>query len=990
MSNEESTMPLQQYSREVPPGWKPYSYPIVRYRQLLEVWIRLTKLDPEQIGPAILSRLGGAAWTLGHSLTIVRQEVHNGALVERTYKGVEAVCLPAVDATMHPTTGAQLTPSYASGAKSLIDQLFAVHYLDNQDRAWIALDQFFSYRPAAGADFLSYCQEWERLKEEACQYGGLAMNEIGYAYFFWSQSNVDPKVIQELRLKFDGDLTKWKQMVALQQRLSKSEAAITDQSRGYRRFMTRTEEYHMAADDDNYDMDYWYDEWPDYYNDDDESIWWYEDGDEEWWPDETTTAAADAPSSTAAPPSEIHYGGKGKGKGKKGKGKSKQPIGSQCTSCGSKFHRTEDCPLGDHGNEPAATSFQQTSTTELPMQDYEADWTDFDEYYGGKGKKGKRKGKSKSKRSPSSWWQPPQGYRKGKGRKGGKGKGKGSRWSGGKGRRYYAEDDAWDPSWAWYFMPEEPSNDPETFVTLMERQLPTSSREHSSPASSPQKRSPSRSSPGKAEDKKNKRTMEPERRQAEMHKLIGSIFGPPAATAPAPLASASPSLQPYATSLLPTASLFTPQHFRQEPFTPQPQTPLPQAQPFSSPLYSTSSTLYSTTREGYLADLGQPTSATTTAIAAVTTTSSSSHTTWLRDEHAVTTRVIGRIPDSFMPAAWCEQCQTPLQPEILHGCITCNKSYCHTCKNRHMCSLPSTDSWSMVSSQAHSMASKPSGAASVAAASESPQTVDEFCQADSPAQQQASRAQDSKTYLTTDDAVDMSASNLEESPFKAFQSIRGQTMCGLVVDPGASRGLIGRNTLKRIQEQVLQPFGRQHEVKWSKSKARFTGISAKTEHSQGLVTFPIGLNMVHHASFSADCIPGDCPALLPLQSLRESKAVLACNFYPKGDGLLLLHVQDRRQQAFYAPQVVRLTDSGHYLLPIDLFGCQKPILGTHKVLKHLLPHQRRQQPSMNLFHQQRSLTNAERQWHGSFMVLLHDHPDPPVAEDYLHAPARFQ
>ena len=126
-------------------------------------------------------------------------------------------------------------------------------------------------------------------------------------------------------------------------------------------------------------------------------------------------------------------------------------------------------------------------------------------------------------------------------------------------------------------------------MTLMERQLPTSSREHSSPASSPQKRSPSRSSPGKAEDKKNKRTMEPERRQAEMHKLIGSIFGPPAATAPAPLASASPSLQPYATSLLPTASLFTPQHFRQEPFTPQPQTPLPQAQPFSSPLYSTSS-----------------------------------------------------------------------------------------------------------------------------------------------------------------------------------------------------------------------------------------------------------------------------------------------------------------------------------------------------------------------------------------------------------------
>ena len=52
--------------------------------------------------------------------------------------------------------------------------------------------------------------------------------------------------------------------------------------------MTRADEYHTAADDDNYDMDCWYDEWPDYCNEDDESAWWYEDGVEDWWPDETT------------------------------------------------------------------------------------------------------------------------------------------------------------------------------------------------------------------------------------------------------------------------------------------------------------------------------------------------------------------------------------------------------------------------------------------------------------------------------------------------------------------------------------------------------------------------------------------------------------------------------------------------------------------------------------------------------------------------------
>lgn len=52
MNNEESAVLVQQYTREVPPGWKPYRYPIARYRQLLEVWACLTKLDPEQIGPA--------------------------------------------------------------------------------------------------------------------------------------------------------------------------------------------------------------------------------------------------------------------------------------------------------------------------------------------------------------------------------------------------------------------------------------------------------------------------------------------------------------------------------------------------------------------------------------------------------------------------------------------------------------------------------------------------------------------------------------------------------------------------------------------------------------------------------------------------------------------------------------------------------------------------------------------------------------------------
>ena len=44
-----------------------------------------------------------------------------------------------------------------------------------------------------------------------------------------------------------------------------------------------------------------------------------------------------------------------------------------------------------------------------------------------------------------------------------------------------------------------------------------------------------------------------------------------------------------------------------------------------------------------------------------------------------------------------------------------------------------------------------------------------------------------------------------------------------------------------------------------------------------------------------------CPALLSNPSLRKQKAALLCDYFHNGDGVL----------------VILLTDSGHYLLPID-------------------------------------------------------------------------
>ena len=88
----------------------------------------------------------------------------------------------------------------------------------------------------------------------------------------------------------------------------------------------------------------------------------------------------------------------------------------------------------------------------------------------------------------------------------------------------------------------------------------------------------------------------------------------------------------------------------------------------------------------------------------------------------------------------------------------------------------------------------------------------------------------------------------------AFISIRGRRVFGVLIDPGASSGLIGSATLKSLATEVLKPAGRAHAARWKKSGTTCSGISAKTESSLGRVTIPIGLKGFRRAFFSAGVI----------------------------------------------------------------------------------------------------------------------------------------
>ncbi len=115
-----------------------------------------------------MSRLEGSAHRLARQLAIVRQEMDAANnVVTVTYRGIDAVSLLKFDAVFDPGTGAELIPAYDSGAKVLIDKLLSLNHLDDQDKAWVSLDQFFGFRRPAGMTFIEYLTEWDRLYEDA-------------------------------------------------------------------------------------------------------------------------------------------------------------------------------------------------------------------------------------------------------------------------------------------------------------------------------------------------------------------------------------------------------------------------------------------------------------------------------------------------------------------------------------------------------------------------------------------------------------------------------------------------------------------------------------------------------------------------------------------------------------------------------------------------------------------------------------------------------
>ena len=140
---------LKQYTKDVPPGWRPRAYPLKEYRENLLIWSKLTRLNEDQIGAAIVSRLEGNALKRAKALKIERLNLDTG--IEDKFEGIHAILLPERPGGI--TANGHQYPYCKSGVAELMENLWEAYQLDEQDEAWTSIDRFFNFKQTHDMDF---------------------------------------------------------------------------------------------------------------------------------------------------------------------------------------------------------------------------------------------------------------------------------------------------------------------------------------------------------------------------------------------------------------------------------------------------------------------------------------------------------------------------------------------------------------------------------------------------------------------------------------------------------------------------------------------------------------------------------------------------------------------------------------------------------------------------------------------------------------------
>ncbi|CAJ1430110.1 unnamed protein product, partial [Effrenium voratum] len=385
-------IPLNEYRRDVPPGWAPglADYPLRHYFEKLRLWYRIYNGDDESVGPLVAGRLQGRAQRIAIQLRVPRPDggidTGDAALVRLSVDEVRDPVNPQIVLQQH----------IPSGVQSLCNALRDAFGQSDQDLVSVSLERFFELRRGK-MTLREYSVEFDMRLEEATERAGLLINEVAKFYLYFKNSGLSQKFIEDIKLQIGGDLARFADAKSLALRLN-SKTAESDGDIFYGNKQNNRDDDHdyvgeqWDAEEHEDWMSYYEEPWneyeyydSDYYAYDEEDYDFYPEEDWMWGTEEGAEGdpVDEAEETVTEQKDEFYQKGKGRGS-------------PSCFICGSKWHLAASCPVNQGKGKDGKS--------------------------GGKGYRPKGFGKSK-------------GYRKGKGkfRKGGfrpwsgksKGKGKG-------------------------------------------------------------------------------------------------------------------------------------------------------------------------------------------------------------------------------------------------------------------------------------------------------------------------------------------------------------------------------------------------------------------------------------------------------------------------------------------------------------------------------------------------------------------------------------
>ena len=126
-------------------------------------------------------------------------------MVEKKIEGLDALCAPEQSEVRDSGGTVVLSTAKGPGYFDFLQKLISEFKTGDQDKAWIALDQFFIL-DGHNLDFFEYEQRFNSRYERAKKLAGLDVGQVGLAYLFWSKAGIDDRTLADLRLKVDGRL----------------------------------------------------------------------------------------------------------------------------------------------------------------------------------------------------------------------------------------------------------------------------------------------------------------------------------------------------------------------------------------------------------------------------------------------------------------------------------------------------------------------------------------------------------------------------------------------------------------------------------------------------------------------------------------------------------------------------------------------------------------------------------------------------------------